>query len=387
MRRDALILLGLFALLVAAIALGPARVSSNVGTSASSNASGPDGALALRRWLESLDYPVERIQGSAFAPAPAAALLIVLAPPDRYEREQAELVADWVAEGGTLIVAEPTPGPFAPTAALLDAFELAVELPPDAQGLATGTPLLQPLLGAPAAQQLRTESASFISSRRADLALLAGDEAQPVLVGVQHGEGYVFASSAVYPFTNAGIGEADNAAMLLNLLRRVPPGALVQFDEYHHGYVAEPSLRNLLLGTRWGWAALYAVAMLGLFLMLTGRRFGAPVPLRSETDRRSSGEYLESMAGLLRRARKSDYVREHLRASLKRRLARTYGLSPQQDDDAFLESLAEASPAQARVVGDLLARLQAPADERTLLKLVAEADAVGGERWAVGGER
>lgn len=374
MRRDALLLIGLFVLLAVFIALGPARVASTPGSSASSHASGEGGALAIYRWLEALGYRAERLQNSAFAPDPTAGLLIVLAPTERFERDQAAAVEAWVAAGGTLLVAEPSPGAFSATSNLLDAFALTIEPLPGAQPYAAESPVLQPVLAAPPARLLRTETASRVGGERDDLALLAGDEAWPTLVGVQHGEGYVFASSAVYPFTNAGLAEADNAAMLLNLLRRVPPGALVQFDEYHHGFVGQPSLRALLLGTRWGWAALYLAGVLALYLALTGRRFGVAVPLREETGRRSSGEYLESMAGLLRRAGKADFARDHIRATLKRRLARAYGLNPQQEDAPFLAALADASPATAQAAGTLLARLHQPADEQALLRLLVEAD-------------
>ena len=57
MRRDELILIGLFALLAAFIALGPARSASDPAAgSHSSHSSGPDGALALYRWLAALGY-------------------------------------------------------------------------------------------------------------------------------------------------------------------------------------------------------------------------------------------------------------------------------------------------------------------------------------------
>jgi hypothetical protein len=378
MRRDLAILVALFVGLAALIALGPARSASTPGTSASSHASGPGGALALYRWLDDLGYETTRIQHRDFAPDPEADLLILLDPSERVSREEAAAVAAWVEGGGTLLLAESRTGAFAGGAALLDAFELRVvaldaQTPPPEL-----LPVTQPVLALPLAAQLEARASAVLSSERADLAPLAEAGGQPVIVGFQQGAGYVYAASAVHPFTNAGLGQADNAALVLNILRRVPQGGRVAFDEYHHGFIAEPSLRRLLLETPWGWAILYAAAVGAGYLLLTGRRFGRPVPLRAEAARRSSAEYLESLAGLLGRAGKTDDVRRHYRAGLKRRLARTYGLNPDLEDAPFLEALADASPAQASAAAAALAQLDAAPDERALLQALAEADRVAG---------
>lgn len=381
MRRDVLILAGLFVVLAALIALGPARNVAAPGSSATSHASGDGGALALFRWLDAMGYDVDRIEYAEFAPDPDADLLIVLGPSERYSREEADAVAVWVAAGGTLLVAEDSAGPFGMSANLLDAFELEVTHP-DAQDIPPErVPVLQPALGAPPALSLEANTGATLRTERSDVARLAGDEQHPVLLGLQHGEGYVFASSAVHPFTNAGLGQADNAALMLNLLRRVPPEGRVVFDEYHHGFQGETSLRTLLLGTPWGWATLYAVAIGAAYLAFTGRRFGRPVPLAAEADRRSSAEYLESLAGLLRRAGKADYLQNHFRGAFKRRLARTYGLNPDLDDAAFLAALADVSPAQSRAAAEVLAQLARPApDEQAILRAVAAADQIAESR-------
>jgi hypothetical protein len=374
MRRDALILIGLFVALAAFIALGPGRSASDPSAgSHSSHSSGPDGALALYRWLSGLGYEVERLQYQAFAPDPAADLLIVLDPRERFTREEAAAVAAWVEGGGALLVAEGRAGAFGAAAPLLAAFEL--ELAPAEDGLVETAPVLQPALSAPLALRLRAETSTILRSERADVALLAGTAEAPVLAGLQVGEGYVYASSAAHLFSNSGLGAADNAALVLNILRRVPPGGRIVFDEVHHGFVSEPSLRALLFGTPWGWAILYGAATAAGYLALTGRRFGRPVPLRAEAQRRSSAEYLESMAGLLRRAGKVDYAQAHFHSSFKRRLARAHGLNPRLDDAAFVESLADADSGLARAAQPILARLAAPAgSEAELLSVVAAAD-------------
>ncbi|NWF78425.1 MAG: DUF4350 domain-containing protein [Chloroflexi bacterium] len=377
MRRDLLILSGLFVALALVIALGPGRASNVPGWSTSSHASGPAGALALYRWLAALDYDVGRLQYTErFAPDPQAALVIVLGPSERYSRDEAAAVAAWVAEGGTLLLADDRPGQAVASAPLFAAFELEL-VAPAAEQSTTLAPVLQPGFSSPPARTIVTGSRAWLRSQRDDVASLAGADDAPVLLGLRHGEGYVFASAALFPFTNRGLAQDDNAALVLNLLRRVPAGARVVFDEYHHGFVRAPSLGSLLLGTAWGWAILYTALVLAAYLAFTGRRFGRPIPLQAETARRSSAEYLESMAGLLRRAGRREALQAHYRASFKRRLARASGLSPQLDDEALLAALAEVAPGEAPRARALLNELAGPvADEARLLRLVAEADSL-----------
>jgi hypothetical protein len=374
MRRDIIALVVLFALLAALIALGPGQGDSAPGAGPSSHASSPGGALALHRWLADLGYEVARLEYAEFAPEPDADLLVVLGPSERYDREEAEAVRAWVEAGGTLLVAEERPGQSAPAAPLLAAFDLAI-VPAAEPAPAELAPVLQPALGAPVARTLEVMSGATVAGG-ASAAPLAGASEAPVLVGLQYGEGYVYASAATHPFTNLGLRHDDNGAMVLNLLRRVPPGGRVVFDEVHHGFVGQPSLRGLLLGTPWGLAALYAALVCAGYLVLTGRRFGRPVPLRAEVDRRSSAEYLASLAGLLRRAGKRSFLLEHYRAGFKRRIARTHGLSPDLDDQALVGAIALSRPAEAQAVAGLLARMAQPANEADLLMIVRDADAL-----------
>ncbi len=377
MRRDLLILAGLFAALALFIALGPGRAASVPGSGASSHASGPRGALALYRWIEALGYDVRRLQyAERFAPDPEAAVLIVLGPSERYTGDEAAAVAEWVERGGVLILADDRPGQLGGAAPLFRAFDIELFVPPE-NPLPEPAPVLQPAFSAPPARAVVASAPTVLRTTRADAVPLAGANAAPLVLGLPYGNGYVFASAALHPFTNGGLDEGDNAAMVLNMLRRAPQGGRIVFDEYHHGFISQPSLRALLLGTPWGWAILYTALMLAAYLAFTGRRFGRPVPLQAETARRSSAEYLESMAGLLRRAGRREALQAHYRATFKRRLARASGLSPHLDDAAFLEALAAIAPERAERARALLTAMAAPAaSDAALLRLVAEADQI-----------
>jgi len=370
MRRDLLILIGLFALLIAFIALGPAQSDQAPGQRGTTHASGADGALALFRWLADLGYAAERLERSAFAPE--GDLLFLLTPSEGVSAEEADALLAWVDAGGTLVLAADTPGG-GPAAPLLR--KLGMRLAPATDGWVAEATVRQPALGHPPLSRVAADTAAVVAADAPDVALLVGAGDEAVLVGQQRGAGYVYVSSTLAPFSNAGLRDADHAALVLNLLRRAPPGGRVLFDEIHHGFVDEPSLRGLLLSGPWGWAIVYCLIVGAAYLAATGRRFGRPVPLREETARRSSAEYLDSMAGLLRRGGKRAFIGQHYRIALKRRLARPLGLNPALDDAAFAAEVAALRPVDPAALRELLARLARPdLSEADLLRLVAEAD-------------
>jgi hypothetical protein len=236
-------------------------------------------------------------------------------------------------------------------------------------------PVRQPVFDAPPLQEALVRTDRVLESERVDVVPLLGRDTASVLVGVQQGEGYVYVASALFPFTNDGLRAEQNAALVLNLLRRAPPDARVVFDEWHHGFFEPPSLRSTVLSNAWGWALIYGALILVAYLILSGRRFGRPIPLAEEVARRSSAEYVDNIAGLLQRGGKRDYLREHYLSALKRRLARPYGLNPALDDPVFAEELCRYRPIDRAKLEELLRRLRRPGlSDEELLRLLAEAD-------------
>jgi len=212
---------------------------------------------------------------------------------------------------------------------------------------------------------------------RDDYVTLLGMPDALLVAGIKHGSGYIYLSATTYPFTNAGLRDPANAALALNMLRRAPAGGRVQFDEYHHGFFTAPSTSRILLSSPWGWAAAYAVLVIALYLILGGRRFGRPIPLQEELARRSSAEYVESMADLFQRGGKRDYILKHYYRAFKRALARKDGINPQLDDAEFARELSRARDIDEPALLALLARLRsAKASEAELVRAVSEADAI-----------
>lgn len=383
-RRDVLILLALFLALVVFTILGPGQATEDEEifdpTTYSSSAGG---ALALLRWTQSLGYDVRRLEYREFAVDAQTDALFILGPSEPLNRTEAMVVLDWVELGGTLILAEERPGLFGGASTILEELDLAFRAyEGDTDGgllaeVIENAAVLQPALNTPPVREVQVRTSQIIQTERDDVALLVGLPDGVVLLGLRYGAGYIYVSSAVYPFTNDGLDDEQNAALVLNLLRNIPEDGRILFDEYHHGYFTPPSLRTIVLSTPWGWALIYALAVIAMYLILTGRRFGRPIPLREEVARRSSAEYVESMADLFRRGGKRDFVLKHYYTTFKRRLARPYGVNPNLDDAAFVEELARYRDIDTAAMQTLLKRLRVHSqNEDALLRVVAESDAV-----------
>lgn len=373
---DLIVVLVLFAGLVAFSAYTTARKAEQEQAPAySTHATAPNGAAALYLWLEELGYRVQRIENGPFKIAERAELLFVIAPPQPFNAIEIRFLRDWVEEPGhTLVLA---------TAGLRGlglAQEFGIETMPAVENGQVLTPTV-PLLTSPppgpveagARRGLRPERDDFVAH------LQAGET--PVLISFRQGEGRVFVTNAAAPLTNAGLRDLGSARLVHNLLAGLDDGALVQFDEVHHGYIAAEQEHTVLAWLRrspWGWALLYgAVVILG-WVVLRGQRFGRPVPRPEQVARRPQGEYVVSMAGLFRRAGRRTFVMRHHHDRLKRELARPWRINPDLPDDAFVAELARCrDDLDETALGDLLARLSGErVGESELVRLVGEV-----EKW------
>ncbi|MDQ3327245.1 MAG: DUF4350 domain-containing protein [Chloroflexota bacterium] len=328
------------------------------------HSSADNGALALYLWTKELGRKTEYLEYKPFALGTDDALLVSLEPTTRYEPEQITEVREWVRDGGTLLLAAETP------AALHEA--LGFEL--DEINLFTGAKPLQPLL-----QQPPVDNVSAYSSKQigfdggVPLLGAATYRREPVLVTERLGAGRVWVLSIPRALSNEKLREADNAKFYLNVLAQSREGTVV-FDEWHHGREGAESLRSLLLSERWGWATWYTALVTLLYFLLRGRRLGRPVRLIT-TRYRSSGEYVRSLASMLRSAGKREYLRAHYSDQWIRALRRAAGL-PVAASLQDVQDVAEANtgaPAD-RMVAAIEALRDGDLDEKRMLRLVAEAE-------------
>ena len=342
---------------------------SSGGRTASAYDNGPGGAGALRRYLESMGATTATLQGSAFTPGGARVLFILgaseLVSPDDAARARA-----FVRGGGTLVLATER-GLF--ERPLLDLYGVTV-----AGVAAPGTHDLVPAVFAdPPARALSIDEGVTLALPAAATPL-AGDRASAVIGAVRDGAGLAVFVGSLRPFLGDGLGDADNARLVLGLVRPALGGATVAFDEYHHGFHPSSDVLVLLQQT-WPGRALVFLALVVLgYLVLSGRRLGPAVPLDTRPAR-SSLEYIRGFAGLVRRSGHGEIARRRLRADLQHGLARAFGLDPATPFDRVLVRVASADPAraaEARALDDALAR---PLREDALLRTVAQIDRVIGD--------
>jgi hypothetical protein len=331
------------------------------------------GAAALYLWLEELGYRVERIENGPFRVADEAQLLFVLAPSEPYNDVEIRLLQGWLEEPGhtLVLVADGWRG-----ADLMEAFEARTASEPDLPAVLTPT---VPLLTSPPPGPVETGARWGLVPEDDEFVAHLQFGETPVFLSRRWGEGRAILAAIPAPFTNAGLRDPGSARLVYNLVAGLGPGALVQFDEVHHGYgaaVADNSLRAWLFRSPWGWALLYAAAVILGWIVLRGRRFGRPVPLPERVALRAESEYVVSMAGLFRRAGRRSFAMRHHHDRLKRGLARPWRLNPDLPDGAFVAELARVrDDLDAAALRDLLARLSAEGvSEGELVRLVGEVD-------------
>ena len=146
-----------------------------------------------------------------------------------------------------------------------------------------------------------------------------------LLIDYPHGKGRIVLLSDPYIVANNGINRADNLQLAINVV--AGNGGLVAFDEFHQGRAAT---QNALIQYFAGTPILAICAQLGLIglaiVWSRGTRFARPLPL-PQVDRRSSLEFVASMAELQQRAKAHDLALENIYTRVRRVLVRYAGLS------------------------------------------------------------
>ncbi len=362
--RDLGLIFLLFTVLIAFTIWGPGRNQADtIGGRGSTHSIQDDGSRGLQLWLNSLGYQTANLEYTAWQlPATTDALFMVATDKEPVTKEQSDVILRWVRNGGTLIsVLEQPSRPLAPDA-LWSTLGASVIVSTTKQlPLAERAEAAQPLLTTPPVASVAIQTANSIALAEADpsqpgstgFVTLLQTRYGPSLVGRQYERGYIFLGVSALPFTNAGLKQPGSGPLILNLIGRVPTHGRILFDEFHHGFHTVPSAGGVVSASWWGWALLYTLLVMALYLVLSGRRFGRPIAVRQELERRTSAEYVMSMAQLLRRAGKRHDMAEHYHAQLKRRLAQPYGFVPPVDDEQFISELQRCS----NLDGEQLARL------------------------------
>ena len=145
-----------------------------------------------------------------------------------------------------------------------------------------------------------------------------------LLADYPHGLGRIVVLSDSFIVANKGVIREDNLRLAVNLL--TSGGGLIAFDEYHQGHaLAQNELLQYFAGTPLA-AMLVQLGAIALAVLWTnGRRFARPLPV-PQVDRRSSLEFVASMAELQQRARAYDLAIENIYMRIRRVLARFAGV-------------------------------------------------------------
>lgn len=152
-----------------------------------------------------------------------------------------------------------------------------------------------------------------------------GDKDGALLVDYAYGLGRIVIVSDPYLVTNAGIRSNDNLQLAINALTLFD--GLIAFDEYHQGRgVTRNAFASYFSGTPVLAIGAQIILLILLILWTNGRRFARPLPL-PQVDRRSSLEFVASMAELQERSRAFDLAIENIYGRTRRVLARYAGLN------------------------------------------------------------
>ena len=200
-----------------------------------------------------------------------------------------------------------------------------------------------------------------------------GDSRGALLVDYPHGNGRIVILSDPYIFSNGGLSLRDNLQLAINLLTST--GGLIAFDEYHQG---RGTTRNALIGYFSGTPILpilgQFVALILVILWTSSRRFARPLPLK-QIDRRSSLEFVASMAELQQRARAFDLAIENIYSRTRRVLARYAGMEYNSPRAEIAARVAARSSLESRSLEVLMRQCEeaingAPVTERQSIQLV-----------------
>ncbi|HET7114341.1 MAG TPA: DUF4350 domain-containing protein, partial [Pyrinomonadaceae bacterium] len=169
------------------------------------------------------------------------------------------------------------------------------------------------------------------------------DAAGGLLVDYSLGSGRVVFLSDPYIVTNGGIRLKDNLMLAVNILGGPQTPGLIAFDEYHQGRgITRNALASYFAGTPVLPIAGQLVLLVLVVLWTNGRRFARPLPL-PHVDRRSSLEFVASMAELQERSRAYDLAIENIYTRIRRVLARHAGVDYNSSRSEIAARIAERS--------------------------------------------
>jgi len=173
-----------------------------------------------------------------------------------------------------------------------------------------------------------------------------------LLVDYSYGAGRVIVLSDPYVVTNRGIRLADNLQLAINAV--TAHEGLIAFDEYHQGHGATGNAFAVYFSGTPVLAIGAQVLLVALLILWTNaRRFARPLPL-PQVDRRSSLEFVASMAELQERSRAFDLAIENVYTRTRRVLARYASVNYNSSRSEIAARIAARSKVEAHQLETLM---------------------------------
>ncbi|HKN82026.1 MAG TPA: DUF4350 domain-containing protein [Pyrinomonadaceae bacterium] len=335
--------------------------------------SGPTGTRALHDFLNESGYKVirwrdtpEKLLGNA---GKVVATFVVIGPTQiSFTEEEAAVLHRWVSRGGRLVLIDRWPdSQMLPKSngwsvkSIDFGFPSLDVNPADATQMTENVKPLKPVQPTPFTRNVESVMPSRFASRlrivppsaettkaaksgnirvvplddeeKAEVEEFFGppapivhvaDYSGALLVDYSYGQGNIIVLSDPYIVANGGIKLNDNLQLAINTL--AGQGGLIAFDEYHQGKgVNQNEFARYFAGTPVLAIAAQIVLLVLLILWTRARRFARPLPL-AKVDRRSSLEFVASMAELQERSRAFDLAIENIYTRTRRVLARHAGI-------------------------------------------------------------
>jgi hypothetical protein len=313
-----------------------------------------DGLLGLIRTLEGLETDVEVTVAPPEDPDARAFL-----PVDLLSREESVRWRDWVAGGGTLVVAD----------RWSDLHDRQVAAAPFGERFVgidrtPGCALLPAVV-----DEVVHDTWVGVEHDADEPTCFEIDPPYSWLVATSLDAGTVILLGSATPFTNAWLERGDNALLAVALLAPQPGDRVIVIPRSDRPDV-ELGLLDLVADGIWRALTLGALAVV-VAIIARARRLGRPVPERLPPVL-PSVELATSLAGLSRRAEDRGGAAATLRARARRSVERALGAAPGTDPTELAARLADRSRLDVSTIETAL--VDGPVTDD--LELVAVSDAV-----------
>jgi hypothetical protein len=311
------------------------------------------GAKAAYLLLQQTGYPVERWNRSPKdLPADGHGILLIVAEPQSFPTtEESNALSQFLLHGGSILAAGMLPDAFVSKAAATH-----------------GDPRIGGVECKAAAPTRLTRGGSILldgtlkweSTDSSQVVHFADPEGNPVVVSYPVGSGSVVWWASARALENFGIREKNNLELLLN---STADYKRVLWDEFYQEEHARTGDRKAVPAYSW---ALAQLALIALAVVLThSRRSGPLVPVTAPS-RGSPLEFVETLAGVFRRARSTQVALEIAFQRFRQVAARRLGIRGTSNASEIVDAMLNLGIRVSESTANLLRQSEAAIGDDTL---------------------